>query len=100
MVLGLKQPVLGTVAAILTMAVSLAFVSLFTFPTFASWVGYLMICFIPAQIMVAVTWGANQPAFAAKQKQPVKGILLAFITLIIGAIVAPAYLAAIGGNLT
>src|SRR6185295_8735055 len=50
--------------------------------------------------MVAVTWGANQPRFAAKQKQPVKGVLLALITLVIGAVVAPAYLAAIGGNLT
>jgi len=27
---------------------------------------------IPMQIVVGVTWGANQPAAAAKQRQPLK----------------------------
>ena len=52
------------------------FVSLFDFPTFGGWVTYLMICFIPMQIVTAVTWGTNQPRFAAKQRQPLKGLLL------------------------
>ncbi|HEU5240126.1 MAG TPA: hypothetical protein VFU37_23530, partial [Pyrinomonadaceae bacterium] len=98
--LGLKQPALGIVAAIFVMAVSLGFISLFEFPVFGSWVGYLMICIIPMQIMIGVFWGTNRPAFAAKQKQPSKGILLAALTLIAGGIVAPAYLAIAGGNLT
>jgi hypothetical protein len=99
-VLGLKQPLLGIAAAVLVMAVSLGFISLFEFPLFASWVAYLMICVIPMQIVIGVTWGANQPRFAAKQKQPVKGILLALLTVVAGAIVAPTYLALAGGNLT
>ena len=98
--LGLKQPVLGIAAAVLVMAVSLAFISLFDFPTFGSWVAYLMICIIPMQIVIGVTWGTNQPPFAAKQKQPAKGVLLFMLTLIVGAIVAPTYLALAGGNLT
>jgi hypothetical protein len=99
-VLGLKQPVLGVAAAILVMAVSLGFVSLFDFPVFAGWIGYLMICLIPMQIVIAVLWGTNQPAFAARQGQPVKGILLVVLTVVAGAIVAPAYLAIAGGNIT
>jgi hypothetical protein len=87
-------------AAVLIMAISLGFVSLFDFPTFASWVGYLMICIIPMQIIIGVIWGTNQPAFAARQKQPAKGILLAALTIVAGAIVAPTYLAIAGGNLT
>jgi hypothetical protein len=98
-VLGLKQPVLGIAAAILVMAVSLGFISLFDFPTFGSWVAYLLICIIPMQIVIGVTWGTNQPHFAAKQRQPLKGILLAVLTLAAGAIVAPAYLALAGGNI-
>jgi len=99
-VLGLKQPVLGIVASILVIAVSLVFISLFDFPTFASWVGYLMICFIPMQIVIGVTWGTNQPRFAAKQKQPLRGLLQTAMALGVGAVVAPAYLAIAGGNIT
>ena len=63
---GLKQPVLGIIAAILVMVISLGFISLFDFPTFASWVAYLMICIIPMQIVIGVFWGTNQPRAAAK----------------------------------
>jgi hypothetical protein len=99
-VLGLKQPVLGIVAAILAMALSAGFISLFDFPTFSAWVSYLIICIIPMQIVIGVTWGTKQPGFAAKQKQPLKGILLVMLTLVAGAFVAPAYLALTGGNIT
>src|SRR5262245_40523716 len=82
------------------MAVSLGFVSLCDFPTFGSWVAFLMICIIPMQIVIGVVWGTNQPGFAAKQKQPVKGILLAALTIIAGVVVAPTYLGLAGGNIT
>jgi hypothetical protein len=96
----MKQPVLGTVATILVMAVSLGFVSLFSFPIFSSWVAYLVICIIPMQIVIGVIWGTNQPAFAAKRKQPVKGLLLSSLTVAAGVVVAPVYLAIAGRNLT
>ena len=86
--LGLKQPVLGIVAAIFVMALSIAFVSFFEFPTFGSWVAYLMICLIPMEIVIGITWGTNQPGFAAKHRQPVKGALLAALTVVVGAVVA------------
>jgi hypothetical protein len=98
-VFGLKQPALGIAAAILVMAVSLGFISLFDFPTFGSWVAYLMICIIPMEIVIGVTWGTNQPRFAAKQKQPAKGVLLVALTVVVGVVVAPTYLAIAGGNL-
>src|ERR1700733_10819004 len=82
------------------MAVSIGFISLFDFPTFASWVAYLMICIIPMQIVIGVTWRTNQPAFVGRQRQPVKGVLLAALTVVVGAVVAPAYLALTGGNIT
>src|SRR5436190_5578025 len=96
----MKQPVLGIAAAVLVMAVSLGFIALFDFPTFASWVAYLMICIIPMQIVIAVTWGTNRPRFAAKQRQPLKGVMLALLTVVAGAIVAPTYLAIAGGSIT
>ena len=90
---------MGIAASILVMIVSLGFTSLFDFPTFGSWVAYLMICLIPMQIVIGVTWGTNQPGFAAKQKQPLKGILLASLTVLAGMFVAPTYLALAGGNI-
>jgi hypothetical protein len=97
-VFGLKQPVLGIVATVFVMVVSLALISLFDFSTFAGWMSYGLMCLIPMQIVVGVTWGANQPNFAAKQRQPLKGVLLTLTTVVIGAIVVPAYLAIAGGN--
>lgn len=98
--MGFKQPALGIVATVLVMAVSLAFIALFSFPIFASWVAYLLICLVPMQIVIGVTWRTNQPSFAAKRRQPVKGILLAALTVVAAAVVAPAYLAIAGGNIT
>src|SRR5437879_9566639 len=96
----MKQPFLGIAATILVMAVSLGLISLFDFPMFAGWVSFGLMCLIPMQIVVGVTWGANQPGFAAKQRQPLKGLLLAITTAVIGAIVLPASLAVAGGNVT
>jgi hypothetical protein len=95
-----KQPFLGVAAAILVITVSLGFISLFDFPTFGGWVAFLMTCIIPMEIIIGVAWGTNRPAFAARQKQPVKGILLAALTVAAGIVVAPTYLAIAGGNLT
>jgi len=99
-VLGLKQPVLGITAVTMVIAVSLAFISLFDAPTFTSWVAYLMICFIPTQIVAAIMWGTKQPQFAARRKQPVRGFIQVALTLVAGAIVAATYLAIVGGNQT
>src|SRR5437867_10864355 len=94
----MKQPVLGIVATIIVMAVSLALISFFDFPTFAGGVSYGLMCLIPMQIVVGVTWGTNQPSFAAKQRQQLKGILLAIITAVIEPVLLPASLAAADGN--
>ena len=97
--LGLRQPILGIVATVLVMIVSLALISLFDFPTFAGWMSYGLMCLIPAQIVIGVTWGTNLPSFAAKQYQPIKGILLTLTSGLVGAIVVPASLATAGGNI-
>ena len=98
--LGLKQPFLGIVATLFVIIVSLTIISLFDFPTFAGWVSYALMCLIPAQIVIGVTWGTNLPGFAAKQAQPLKGILLTLSAALVGVIVIPASLAISGGNIT
>jgi len=96
---GLKQPVLGVVATALVVAVALGFISLFSFSTFTGWVAYFLLCVIPMQIVTAVTWGSN-PSFVAGQRQPLKGLVLTLMTLVVGAIVTAATHATIGGGIS
>lgn len=94
----MKQPVLGVTATALTIALSLAFTSLFPFPVFASWVAYLAMCLIPMQIVIGVVWEARWPAVAARQPQPAKGLALTALTVLAAAVVAPTYLLLTGGG--
>jgi hypothetical protein len=96
----MKQPGLGIVATILVMAIALGFVSLFSFPTFAGWVAYFLLCVIPIQIVMAVTWGTEQPRTAAKSPQPVRGVLLTLFALIIGVVVSVLSLQFVGAAVT
>ena len=95
-----KQPALGIVATALVIAIALAFISLFDFPAFAGWVSYLLICFIPMQIVIAVTWGCKLPNFAARQKQPLKGVLLVIVALAAGIVVAAVHHRFVGGQVS
>jgi hypothetical protein len=89
------QPALGLVASALVMAVALAFVSLFDFPTFAGWVAFVMLGLIPMQIIVVVLWGAS-PSFASTWRQPVKGLLLILVTAVSTAILSSIAFATVG----
>jgi hypothetical protein len=84
---GLKQPVLGIASTVLIIAISLGFISLFDFPKFSGWVSTFLICIIPMEIVMGVTWGMKQPGFIAERSQPVRGILFSVLALTTGAVV-------------
>ncbi len=96
----MKQPALGIAATVLVMAIALGFVHLFDFPTFAGWVGYLLLCTIPLQIVMIVTWNTGQPAFAGNAAQPMKGLLLTIVCVVVGVIIAAALIPLIGAGVT
>jgi hypothetical protein len=97
--LNLKQPAVGIIATALVIAIALAFVSLWDFPTFSGWVAYYLLCVIPMQIVMVVTWGAKQPAGAAGARPPLNGVLLTLFALAVGAIVAFVYFVTVGGSI-
>ncbi len=97
---GLKQPVLGVLATVLIIAISLGFISIFDFPRFSGWISTFLICIIPMEIVMGVTWGMKQPGFAAKQSQPVRGILFSLIALLAGVVVAVAHWSGVGGSMS
>ena len=96
--MNLKQPVLGIAATAMAIVVSLGFISLFEFQLFAGWVSYGLLCIIPMQIVIGVTWGAKLPARAARKPQPLKGLLLVFFTAVVGLFVGVAYFIVVGRN--
>ena len=91
----MAQPALGIVASLVTMAISLGFISLFDFPSFAGNVTFFTLCLIPMQVMVAVLWGANPP-FLAKMSQPAKGLALLVLTIVVAAVISPLALRVVG----
>src|SRR5262249_46832576 len=96
--MALKQPTLGIASTVLVMAIALAFISLFSFPTFAGWVAYFLLCVIPLQIVMAITWGSARPAAAATAPQPLRGMLLTLFALVIGAGIAALALVVVGAS--
>jgi hypothetical protein len=98
--MGIKQPALGIVAAVLVMALGLGFISLFSFPMFAGWVSFFLICCIPTQVVTVVIWGCKQPRFAAALGQPAKGIALLATALAVGVVVAAIHHATVGGRVS
>ena len=96
----MKQPALGVVSSVLVIAVSVGFIALFALHTFVAWVAVLMICFIPMQIVIAVSWSSRYPRYAAARAQPLKGMLLVLLALAAGAVVAVFHIGVIGGGVT
>jgi hypothetical protein len=93
-----KQPAAGLVASALVIAISLGFISLFEASQFLGWVTYCLICIIPMEIVVGITWAAKRPEFAGARSQPTRGLLLVLVTLLAGAIAGPLYFVIAGGS--
>lgn len=94
-----RQPAAGIIATLIIMAISLAFISLFQLPTFTGWVAYCIECMIPMQIVIGITWATKHPRFAASQSQPTKGLLLALITVVAGAITGVLFFYTVNGGI-
>jgi len=81
------QPTLGLVATALVIALSLAYLALFDFATFVGPVAFFMLCLIPAQVVLVVL--APNPPFAARLRQPIRGIALILATVAVAIVATP-----------
>jgi hypothetical protein len=90
------QPALGLIASVIVMVISLGFVSVFSLPTFLGWVSFYNLCLIPFQVVAVVIWGGANPPFVAKLSQPVKGLVMVLVTMVVAAIAAPLVWLSIG----
>ncbi len=86
--MSIKQPILGIFGLVIAMAISLVIVSLFSAAMFGGWVTYFVATCVPVEVMMALVLQTQYPAFLKDMKQPMKGIALLVITLVIAAIIS------------
>jgi len=51
-----------------------------------TWVGVAWMACVPAQVVIGPVWHTHWPPVAARQPQPVKGLLLTLLTIVVGAV--------------
>ena len=84
----MKQPLLGLATLLLVIIISLGIISLFEEATFSTWVAFLFMCCVPAQIVFALVWHCSIPAAAGKMGQPGRGITFTVLTAALGLVFA------------
>lgn len=94
----MKQPILGLLGTGLMVVVALAFIKLFSFAFFMNWVGYVLTCMVPVELMVCVLWQSKASASIEKLGQPGKGLLLTLFVAVTGMIIAVAAFYTVGGG--
>ena len=94
-----RQVAIGTVATGLVIAVSLGFISPFSFSMFTGWVSCFLLYLMPIEIVASVTWASRQLQFIGSLRQPVKGLSFVLVCIVIGAMVAPTKFALAGGRI-
>ena len=94
----LRQPLLGVVATVLIVVVSLGFISLFSWPTFSGWVAYGLMCAIPTSIVIGAVFGGEVPTGVARHDQPVRGLLQLALTAVVAAVVSAVHFLTVGGG--
>lgn len=97
---GIKQPMLGLIGTIVTVGLSLAISTAFHPDTFGSWVGFLTMCAVPAQIVVGLVWQNSYPGFLTRLPQPARGAAILLILVAAVGVIAPATLHLVGGGVT
>ena len=91
----MKQPALGLVASAIVIAVALAFISLFSVGSFLGWVSFFMLGLIPMQVVAVVLWGGN-PSFVSGMSQPLKGLALVLLTVVVSLVATAAAFVVVG----
>jgi hypothetical protein len=92
-----RQPLLGIVSTLAVIATSLSFMSLFDGQALTGWISYFLMCTIPVSLVIGVLWAADYPPFAARHRQPVRGVLLLVLALAVGFVVAAVQFVTVGG---
>ncbi|MCK9363458.1 MAG: hypothetical protein M0P74_07660 [Syntrophales bacterium] len=96
----ITQPLLGILGTAVVFFIAFGIITWFKPETFIPWAGELAMCLIPFSIIIGMVWKADYPAPAAKLEQPLKGLYLLLLNMIVGSVVAAWSIKTVGGFVT
>lgn len=94
----IPQPYLTLITTLLVVLISFGIIALFSEHMFHTWVSYLALTIIPAQIYISVFLKCEHPKSIANLIQPWQGFSFSAVIIFIGAIVTPFGLYFINGG--
>ncbi|WOQ17084.1 hypothetical protein [Raineyella sp. W15-4] len=96
----LDQPVLGILVLVVAVVISLAFIALFSWPTFRDWVSYVLVCGVPSLFVIGAFWHTEHPRPIGRLGQPWRGLAFLALMLVNAAVIATLLVVLFGGGLT
>ena len=81
---GLRQPLLGILGTLIVLLVSFCVMFWFKPDTFGTWVLFIAVSCLPMQMIIAMVWQNNYPHPASKLEQPLKGLYLLLVSVVVG----------------
>lgn len=96
----IPQPYLTIVTVVMIVSLSFGIISFFSEHMFHTWVSYLTLTMIPAQIYISVFLKCKHPEFITMLYQPWKGFLFTGLIILVGAFVTPFGLYFVNGGFT
>jgi hypothetical protein len=97
---GLRQPLLGVAALLITVGISLGFCALFAPATLTTWVTLLFVSAVPAIMILDLGLRLQWPAVLTRVSHPARALLFTGIAACASAIVTTLSLLLIGGGVT
>lgn len=94
------QPMLGLIGLLVSVGLSLLVSVAFDPGTFGSWVAFLIMSVIPAQVIMGLVWQNNYPPALGRLAQPGKGLAILVVLALVGCVTAPLMLKMVGGSVT
>jgi hypothetical protein len=97
---GLRQPLLGVVALLITVGISLGFCALFAPATLNTWVALPLVSAVPAIMILDLGLHLEWPAVLTRVSRPLRALLFTGIAALASAVVTTLSLLVIGGGVT
>ncbi len=87
-------------AFILILAIASFIIGIFEHQFFSTWVCFVFMCGVPAQLVTCMIWKCSFPSFVTELGQPAKGIVLTLMTATIAGVVALLTFTLVGGSMS
>jgi hypothetical protein len=97
---GLRQPLLGVAALLITVGISLGFCALFAPATLTTWVALPLVSAVPAIMVLDLGLHLEWPAVLTRVSRPVRALVFTGIAALASAVVTTLSLLVIGGGVT